>query len=291
MTNGNNDPVEQANQINTFIAMNVDLIILNPVLTSSCNAVLDKIKQAGIPCVIINREPLGDDGDESYTRILENVTAAYVGCKSQQSGEMQAELIFDLSDHGDVNKDGTLDYLLLKGDPENIDAQNRTLYSIGSCENGEYNQKFSKYVSLCKENNVQIKPRAVMDDQLGNWNQQKAEELVTNALNITGNKIEVIFCNNDAMALGALTAVQKQLLKVGKDIYIVGVDGLESVIQKIDSGMMTGTVENDHVAQAKKAVEIGAHFLKGGTRETIASTDSERKGYFWIDYKKYGGTK
>jgi len=70
MTNGNNDPIEQANQINTFIAMKVDLIILNPVLTSSCNALLDKITQAGIPCVIINREPLGENGDESYRQIL-----------------------------------------------------------------------------------------------------------------------------------------------------------------------------------------------------------------------------
>lgn len=46
-----------------------------------------------------------------------------------------------------------------------------------------------------------------MDDQIANWDQAKAEELVTNALNITGGKIEVIFCNNDSMALGALTAV------------------------------------------------------------------------------------
>lgn len=68
--------------------MGVDLIILNPVLTSSCNALLDKITNAGIPCIIINREPLGENGDESYDMIVQNSQVAYVGCKALQSGEM-----------------------------------------------------------------------------------------------------------------------------------------------------------------------------------------------------------
>lgn len=296
MTNGNNDPIEQANQINTFIAMKVDLIILNPVLTSSCNALLDKITQAGIPCVIINREPLGNNGDESYRQILENDRVAYVGCKALQSGRMQGEIIYELADHGDVNGDGRLDYLLLKGDPENPDAQYRTLYSIGSFAGGVYDQKNARYVELCKENNVNITPNAVMEDQLGNWDQAKAEELTTNALNITGNKIEVIFANNDAMALGALTAVKKQNMKVGKDIYIVGVDGLDSVTQKIAAGEITGTVVNSTDAQSKKTVEISLHFLGGGTKQTVPheegkSAESEQRGYFWIDYLKYTAEK
>jgi len=292
LTNGNNDPIEQANHINTFIAMEVDLIVLNPVLTSSCNALLDKIADAGIPCIIINREPLGTDGDESYERIVNNDTIAYVGSQALQSGEMQGQIIFDLPDHGDINGDGVLGYIQIKGDPENPDAQYRTTYSIGSCENGVYNQENSKYVKLCKENGVSIEPHAFMDDQLGNWDQAKAEELVTNALSISGNKIEVIFCNNDAMALGALTAVQKQDLKVGEDIYIVGVDGIESVAEKIDAGLITGTVKNDIGAQSSKMVELATHFLSGGTKQTFPheegkSLESESKGYYWIDYAKY----
>jgi len=294
MTNGNIDPNEQANQVNTFIAMKVDLIILNPVLTSSCNAMLDKISQAGIPCVLINREPLGENGEESYEKIINSETMVYVGCKALQSGEAQGEMIFDLPNHGDINGDGTLDYIQIKGDPENPDTQDRTLYSIGACENGKYNQEHSRYVKLCEENGVSITPHAVLDDQIANWDQAKAEELVTNALNIANNKIEVIFCNSDSMALGALTAVQKKGMKAGEDVYIVGVDGLSGVIERIDAGEITGTVKNDYISQSAKTVAIALHFLNGGTKETIPheegkSEESEKKGYFWIDYLKYDG--
>jgi len=223
---------------------------------------------------------------------VENDRIAYVGCKALQSGIMQGEIIYELPDHGDANGDGKLDYLLLKGDPENPDAQYRTLYSIGSCTGGVYDQKHARYVELCKQNNVNITPNAVMEDQLGNWDQAKAEELTTNALSITGNKIEVIFANNDAMALGALTAVKKQNLKVGKDIYIVGVDGLASVTEKVDAGEITGTVVNSQNDQSKKTVELAVHFLAGGTKKTFPheegkSAESEQRGYFWIDYLKY----
>ena len=43
-----------------------------------------------------------------------------------------------------------------------------------------------------------------------------------------GDKIEVVFCNNDAMALGALQSIQQASRTVGKDIYLVGVDATKA---------------------------------------------------------------
>ena len=39
-----------------------------------------------------------------------------------------------------------------------------------------------------------------------------------------GDKIEVVFCNNDAMAMGALQSIQQAGRTVGKDVYLVGVE-------------------------------------------------------------------
>ncbi|MFR5732698.1 MAG: substrate-binding domain-containing protein [Clostridium sp.] len=37
---------------------------------------------------------------------------------------------------------------------------------------------------------------------------QRAQQIAQDALNQYGDKIEVVFCNNDAMALGALQAIE-----------------------------------------------------------------------------------
>ena len=69
VVDGKNDMAEQNNQIDNFITQGMDAIILNLVQTSSAEAAIDKIVAAGIPCILINREPLGDNGDESLSLI------------------------------------------------------------------------------------------------------------------------------------------------------------------------------------------------------------------------------
>ena len=60
---GKNDMAEQTNQIRNFITQGMNVIILNLVQTSSADAVIDEIVEAGIPLVLINREPLAYDAD------------------------------------------------------------------------------------------------------------------------------------------------------------------------------------------------------------------------------------
>ena len=86
MVDGKNDMGEQTNQIDTFITQKMDVIICNLVQTSSAEVIIDKVVAAGIPLVLINREPLGDNGDESYPGIIDNPTVCYVGADARQSG-------------------------------------------------------------------------------------------------------------------------------------------------------------------------------------------------------------
>ena len=41
----------------------------------------------------------------------------------------RASLILDTENKGDINGDGKVSYIMIQGDPENIDAQLRTEYS------------------------------------------------------------------------------------------------------------------------------------------------------------------
>ena len=130
MADGKNDMAEQTNQVQNFITQGMDVIILNLVQTSSADAIIDMVVEAGIPLVLINREPLAYDKDgktldEAYEGILDNPTVCYVGADARQSGTFQGEIVASLDNHGDVNGDGVINYIMIEGDPENIDAQYR----------------------------------------------------------------------------------------------------------------------------------------------------------------------
>ena len=257
IVDGKNDMAEQSNQIDNFITQGVDVIILNLVQTSSADAIIDKIVAAEIPCILINREPLGDNGDESYAGILDNPGVCYVGADARQSGTFQGEIVAELENHGDINGDGKISFIMIEGDPENIDAQYRTEFSVKALVDAGYEVE-------------------CLDDQVGNWAQAKGQELCANALSKYGDAVEVVFCNNDAMALGAAAAIQAAGRKVGEDIYLLGVDALAECVEMVNNGEMTGTVLNDHVGQSHAAVDAAVAALNG----------EELQNYYWVDYVK-----
>ena len=257
MVDSKNDMAEQTNQIDTFITQGMDVIILNLVQTSSAEVLIDKVVAAEIPCILINREPLGDNGDESYEGIINNPGVCYVGADARQSGTYQGEIVLALADKGDVNGNGKVDYVMIIGDPENPDAQYRTEFSIKALTDAGV--EVNKLV-----------------DNVGNWDQTKGQEIAAAALAQFGDEIDVIFCNNDGMALGAAAAIEAAGRKVGEDIYLLGVDALDECQEMVKAGTMTGTVLNDHIGQSHAAVDAAVAALNGEALQN----------YYWVDYLK-----
>ena len=112
--------------------------------------------------------------------------------------------------------------------------------------------------------------------QRGDWDQAKAQQIAQDALTQYGDKIEVIFCNNDAMALGALQAIEAAGRKVNEDIYLVGVDALTEAVQNVIDGKQTGTVFNNHFAQAQAASDIAVKFLGGEKVDAVNMVNYEK---------------
>ena len=128
---GKNDQAEQTNQINNFITDKVDVMILNLVQASSAPQITDMCNEAGIPVVYINRQP---DEAESNRWAEEGIKATYVGADARQSGTFQGEEILETENKGDINGDGKVSYIMIQGDPENVDAQYRTEFSVKALE-------------------------------------------------------------------------------------------------------------------------------------------------------------
>ena len=245
---GKNDQAEQTNQIDAFIADNVDVMIINLVQSSSAASVIQKADAAGIPVVFINREPTADD-----MALAENI--CYVGADARQSGTFQGQIIAETENKGDWNGNGVVDYVMIMGDPENVDAQYRTEFSVKALTDA----------------GVAVKE---LFEQRGDWDQTKGQELAATALTQFGNDVDVIFCNNDDMALGAYQAIVDAGRVVGKDIYLLGVDALAECVEMVNEGKMTGTVLNDHVGQSHAAADAA---LKAAAGETLEK-------YYWVDY-------
>ena len=254
MVDGKNDMAEQTNQIDTFITQKMDVIICNLVQTSSAEVIIDKVVAADIPLILINREPLGET-DESYPGIINNAKVCYVGADARQSGTYQGEIVLALDNKGDINGDGVVKYVMVVGDPENPDAQYRTEFSIKALTDAGV--KVEKLV-----------------ENVGNWDQAKGNEIVDAALAQYGSDIEVVFCNNDGMALGAAAAIEKHGRTVGTDIYLLGVDALEECQEMVKNGTMTGTVLNDHIGQSHAAVDAAIAALNGEALQN----------YYWVNY-------
>ncbi|MCI8864381.1 MAG: substrate-binding domain-containing protein [Lachnospiraceae bacterium] len=248
---GKNDQGEQMNQIRNFITQGCDVMIINLVQASSEPTVTEECNAAGIPVVYINREP---EAEREQAWVDESIKATYVGADARQSGTFQGEEIAELENKGDADGDGVVRYIMVQGDPENVDAQYRTEFSIQALTDA----------------GVEVEELVKMR---GDWDQTKGQEITANALSQHGAKIDVVFCNNDAMALGALQAIEAAGRKVNEDIYLVGVDALVEVVEHVMNDKMTGTVFNDYFGQAHTAADKAMDFVNGKDVDNVYMVD------------------
>ncbi len=248
---GKNDQATQTEQLNNFIAQGKDLVIANLVDPTGADQIILNAQSADIPVVLINREP------DVATMELWPGKTTYVGVDARQSGVYQGEIIAELDNKGDINGDGVVKYLMIMGDAGNVDAEQRTQYSVETLEKT-------------------IKTESLGEPQRGNWDQAKGQEITANALSQYGEDLEVVFSNNDGMALGAVQAINGAGRVINEDIYVVGVDALPEVVDLIGKNEFTGTVLNDHFNQARTAADVAVKLLQG----------EEVSPYYWHDYIK-----
>ncbi len=257
----------QNNQIDNFFDQKVDSIIVNIVNRSVASSIIEKAKKNNIPLVFINREPYSSDMYQWPGSVY------YVGSISSESGYMQGQIIADYwknNPAADINGDGIMQYVMIKGEFNNKDTSQRTKYSIKAI------------------NDENIKTQKIASD-FAQWNRVKAQKLMTTFLSEYGkNKIEVVISNNDEMALGAIDALKTfGYFFDEKNIPVVGCDASSSALKAIEDGTLVGTVLNDSLNQGKAVFNIAYDLAKNKspTKESIGYEISNGK-YVWIPYVK-----
>ncbi|WP_027408509.1 galactose/glucose ABC transporter substrate-binding protein MglB [Anoxybacteroides tepidamans] len=266
LNDSQNDQAKQIEQIDTLIAKGAKALAINLVDPKAAQTVIDKAKPKNIPVIFFNKEP---DANvlASYDK------AYYVGTNSAESGIIQGEIIAkaweENKDKYDKNKDGKIQYVLLKGEPGHPDAEARTKYAI----------------ETLKQKGIQVEELA-MDTAM--WDATKATEKMDAWISKFNDKIEFVICNNDAMALGAISALEKAGYFTGnKFMPVVGVDAIPEALEMIEKGKMVGTVLNDAKNQGKATIELAANAARGkdvleGTQWKLDDKKAVRVPYIGI---------
>lgn len=264
MVDSRNSQPAQNDQVDLFITKKIDALAINPVDRTTAGVLVDKAKRAKIPIVFFNREPLPEDM-KKWDKVY------YVGAKAEQSGTMSGQLVVDYwkkHPEADRNKDGVLQYVMLKGEPGHQDAELRTKFSIKAVTDAG------------------IKVQKLAEDT-GMWDRVKGQEKMAAFLAAQGDKIEVVFGNNDDMALGAIEALKAAgYFKGGKYMPVVGVDATAPALEALKDGTLLGTVLNDAKNQGKATFML-AFVLAKGQKPTKANTGYEIVDgkYVWVPYK------
>lgn len=249
ITDGKNDQATQTEQIDSFIAQGYNLLIVNLVDLTAASTIIEKVKAANIPTVFINRQPSVDD-----MALWDKIT--YVGAKAEDSGTFQGEIAVDLWKADatlDKNGDGVMQYVMLMGQEIHQDAALRTEFSIKKVE----------------AEGIEVE---VLFQERANWNRVEGQEKTAAAIAQYGDKIEVVFGNNDDMALGAIEALKA----AGMVVPVIGVDATAPALDAIAAGDLAGTVLNDSTGQAHTSVDKAVALLNGETLEKE----------YWVDYVK-----
>ena len=220
----------QLSQVQNYIASGVDAIIVNAVDTDTTEAMTKAAEGAGVPLVYVNRQPID----------LDNLgpTTTFVGSNEKWSGTLEA---FEMC----IQAGGVGKAVMLMGQLSNEAARSRS-------------EDVREVVKLSMCNGIEI-----IEEQTANWSRVEANDLMTNWLT-AGLEFNIVFANNDEMAIGAIQALKSAGVSMD-DVIIGGVDATEDALNAMMAGDLDVTVFQNAAAQGAGAVDAAATLAGGGS--------------------------
>lgn len=262
-----NDNINQALNTGEY-----NLYTITPVSRNTeqlTNSVL-KIIQNKLPLIVLAPP------DPSFAKFLQNSPSVIIGGDDAQSGIFQGESIINVWNSNkevmDRNKDNILQYAIIKGPVDDPATIARSKYSIQTI------------------NDAGIKTQELFSTPCG-WTQDCSKVNMESAILTYDSKIEAIISNNDAMAIGAIKALQKSGYNIGnksKHIPVFGINGIPEAIQLIKQGYMADTVIQNYPQYAMAIYKIGLNLASD--LKPLSGTDykfDETGKIIKIPYTKY----
>ena len=250
MDDAQDDMAKQVEQADQVIGKKPDFVIINLAEPAGGQTLVDKFTQAGIPFLFYNIPP----SEETYDSVVKQSGAFFVGTLPREAGDMQGEILADLwaADPAklDLNGDGTIQFVEFKGVANNPEAIARTQYSE----------------ETARELGVPLE--MVNDIIVADWDTGKANDFMLSTWQ-AHPEIELVFANNDDMAIGVIAALNQSGYNTGKEgdpaIAVIGVDATDAAMEAIKAGRMTATVKQDGDAMGEANIRFAMNYLLNGT--------------------------
>lgn len=211
-------------------------------------------------------------------------------------GEMIGNYVVEHFDEMDLNGDGKISYAMFMGQLGNAEAIYRTQFAVEDADKiiTDAGKPALEYFDASNSDKYQV-------DQDGNWSATAANNYMTTNLSQynegSNNMIELVICNNDGMAEGAVSALNDKgyNLGTGKDgkmIPVFGVDATDAAKQLIGDGKMTATVKQDADGMAACIADLAKN--AAGGKDLMDGTDSYNisdkvSNKIFIPYQEYSG--
>ena len=245
------DMAKQVEQANILVGDKPDFVIINLAEVASGQTLVDLFTEAGIPFLFYNKPPT----EETYDSVVKASGSFFVGTLAREAGDIQDEILSDLwaadASKLDLNGDGTIQFVEFEGEPNNAEAIARSQYS----------QETAEALGV------------PMEDVNGgewivaNWDSAQAQEKML-ATWAAHPEIELVFANNDDMAIGVIAALNQSGYNTGNEgdpsIAVIGVDATDAAYEAIRAGKMTATVKQDGDAMGEANIRFAMNYLING---------------------------
>lgn len=203
---GQQSQENQIAAIRTFIAQQVDVIGVSPVVETGWESVFQEAKEAGIPIILVDRQ--ADVPDDLY--------ATRLGSDFVEEGRNAARVMVKL-----LGEKGNI--VEITGTPDSAPALDRY--------NG-FREVLRDYPEV-----------KIIASASGDFTRARGKEVMEDLLKTYGAEIDALYSHNDDMAIGAIKAIESYGLKPGQEIKIVSIDAIRDAFQAMIDGKLNATVE------------------------------------------------
>ena len=196
----------QIKAIRTFIAQQVDVIGVSPIVETGWDSVFQEAKEAGIPIILVDRR----------ADVSEDLYATYIGSDFTEEGRRAGRVMADL--------------LVGQGDIVEL---------VGTLGSAPANDRYVGFREIL----VDYPDMQIIASETGDFTRAKGREVMASFLDIYGDRIDALYAHNDDMAIGAIKAIEEFGLKPGEDIIIVSIDAIRDAFQAMIDGKLNATIE------------------------------------------------
>lgn len=257
--NAKSDQDKQISQIKKAAKKGEGAFLVNLVDPSRAAEVIEAAGNRDI--VFLNREPEDHSVlDESHI---------YVGSEEQKAGELQGQVLAEYCQSEGMKE---INYLLLVGPDSLPSSQQRADAVLEVMDKTGFTMQPLTEPLMCDYDHKTAK--TVVAEQLANG--------------LDAGQIDCIISTNDAMALGALEAIDAEKSKYPSAIepIVIGVDGIDDALQAVQNGSMMMTAYQDATRQAQTAIQAANNLNHGYPySQGITVADRVDDNIFWISFQ------